>query len=298
MERGVSALTECKVTCELRHFLWCALTATTLSLAPQRALSQEAAAEARFQFLPVGLLYDPYRAGDKEPRSTATLVSRSGGPIYLDAVLGGRFGVVRQGTEGPAGTRAWQLDVEGAAFPRLNLRHISKSVESVDFRFGFPLTGRYGPVAVKLGYYHLSSHVGDEYLERNPGAVRRNYVRDAVAAGITYDLTGDLSVYGETGYAFYTSGGAKPWELQMGGEFHLPLERCWCGTPFLAAHGHLREEVDYGGSVTIVAGSEWRSPDGDRRLGFGLLYFDGYSNQYQFFDRQEELIGLTFWLGH
>jgi len=84
----------------------------------------------------------------------------------------------------------------------------------------------------------------------------------------------------------------------VGGEIHPPLEACRCGTPFLAVHGHFREDADFGGSVNILVGSEWRSPDGDRRLGLGLRYFNGYSSQYQFFDAQEELVGVTFWLGH
>jgi len=280
--------------------LWCAVTLTLAAtlVAPRRVLSQDVGDRASFRLLPDGVLYDPYRAGDKEPRASASLVTGAGGSVFLDAVLGGGFGILRYGTEGFSDARGVQLDVVGAAFPRLNLRHISRSVESVDFRFGFPLTARAGRAALKIGYYHISSHVGDEYLERNPGFTRRNYVRDAVATGITYNASRWLTAYGETGYAFYTSGGAKPWELQVGGELHPPFEGCRCGTPFLAVHGHFREDADFDGSVNVVLGSEWRSPDGDRRLGIGLRYFNGYSSQYQFFDKQEELVGLTFWLGH
>jgi len=285
--------------CEVGRLLWCfGVCSAAILLASARAIAQDATGEARFRLLPDGVLYDPYRAGDKEPRSSASLVSGAGGSVYLDAVLGGGFGILRYSMEGSSGARGVQLDVEGAAFPRLNLRHVSQSVESVDFRFGFPLTARAGPVAVKTGYYHISSHVGDEFLERNPGFMRRNYVRDAVTTGITFDLAQSLTFYGEAGYAFYTSGGARPWELQVGGEVHPLFEACRCGNPFLAVHGHFREDADFGGSVNILVGSEWRSPGGDRRLGLGLRYFNGYSSQYQFFDRQEELVGVTFWLGH
>jgi hypothetical protein len=296
MERRASALSGVRVG----RIPWLAVTLTwTMMLAaPGRVLSQDGGERARFRLLPEGVLYDPYRAGDKEPRASASLLTGENGSIFLDAVLGGGFGIVRYGTESPSGPSAVQLDVEGAAFPRLNLRHVSQSVESVDFRFGFPLTARAGPVAVKTGYYHISSHVGDEYLERNPGFTRRNYVRDAVQTGVTYNHSSWLTAYGEMGYAFYTSGGAKPWELQLGGELHPRLEGCRCGHPFLAVHGHFREDADFGGSLNLVLGSEWRSPDGDRRLGLGLRFFDGYSSQYQFFDRQEELVGLAFWLGH
>lgn len=281
------------------RILWCVLACTTATLfAPANVLSQESRDAGRFQLLPNGTLFDRYRAGDKEPRSSASLMSRKGGPVYLDAVLGGAFGLVRYGADGSSEAWGVQLDVEGAAFPRLNLRHVSKSVESVDFRFGFPVTARAGPLAVKTGYDHVSSHVGDEFLERNPGFTRRNYVRDAVRTGIMFDVARSLTLYGEAGYAFYTSGGARPWEVQLGGDLHPPLVGCWCGTPFLAVHGHFREEADFGGSLNAVLGSEWRSLDGERGLGLALRYFNGYSSQYQFFDRQERLVGLMFWLGH
>jgi hypothetical protein len=274
-----------------------ALAAAALPLLPCRAWSQETPSEAHLQFLPAGLLYESHHAGDKEPRFSAGLSSRSDGPTYLDGVLGGRIGVVRYG-DGPTGRWGWQLDVEAAAFVRLNLDKLSQAFESVDFRFGFPLTSRVGSVAFKAGYYHLSSHAGDEFLERNPGVTRINYVRDEILTGVTYDVIAGLSGYGEAGYAFYTSGGAEPWELQFGAEYRLPLEGCACGRPFVAVNGHLREEVGFGGSFNAVVGSEWRSRDGDRRLGFGLRYFRGKSSQYQFFDVQEELIGLMIWLGH
>ena len=32
---------------------------------------------------------------------------------------------------------------------------------------------------MKLAYYHISAHIGDEFLERNPTFERVNYVRDA-----------------------------------------------------------------------------------------------------------------------
>jgi len=39
---------------------------------------------------------------------------------------------------------------------------------ATDFRFGVPLTYGEGPWRTKFGFYHLSSHVGDEYLLKNP----------------------------------------------------------------------------------------------------------------------------------
>ena len=64
-------------------------------------------------------------------------------------------------------------------------------VEAVDFRGGGYFSYSDGLLAYKLGYYHLSSHVGDEFLLKNPGFQRINYVRDAMVLGVSWDMTSD-----------------------------------------------------------------------------------------------------------
>lgn len=250
-----------------------------------------------FQFLPDGLLYHSYLAGEKEPRFSGALLWDTQGGTYLDAVLGGRVGIFRYGSEGPRNPQGWQLDVEGAAFPRLNIDE-NHDLESADFRFGVPFTSRRGPLAVKFAYYHISSHVGDEFLVRNPGFVRVNYVRDALVYGLTYSLNPDLKIYGEVSYAFYVAGGAEPWEFQFGAEYSPAVALCPLGAPFLAVNGHTREEVDFGGSVNVIGGWEWRSRRSDRQIRVGAQYFNGKSSQYAFFSQHEELLGFGIWFDY
>jgi hypothetical protein len=198
-----------------------------------------------------------------------------------------RFGTIALLPDG------WQLDIEAAAMPRLNLDEIKDSFESADFRFGFPLTFRKGAFAAKAGYYHISSHAGDEYLRRNSGFRRINYVRDSFVYGVAFDFEAGLRTYAEGGYAFYTSGGAEPWELQFGTEYGRAVAGCDCSGPFLALNAHLREELDFGGSVNVLAGWEWRREDSAERLRVGIRYFEGDSPQYQFLGQHERLMGLA-----
>ena len=76
-----------------------------------------------------------------------------------DVSLGGRVGIVRLGSEGPHNPQGVQLDFEGAAFPRLDIEK-QEDLESADFRIGVPLTWAYGPWHWRIGYDHISSHVG------------------------------------------------------------------------------------------------------------------------------------------
>lgn len=244
-----------------------------------------------WQVLPAGLLYRAYLAGEKEPRIAWSLLhARNRGPIW-EAALGGRVGLLRHGTVGAAGARGWQLDLEGAALPRIDPTLVSTPLESCDYRVGMQWTRRRGAVAVKVGYYHISSHLGDEFLLNNPGFVRLNYVRDSLIFGVMRDVTPDVQVYGEVGYAVGVSDGAEPLEVQFGVQYLPIADTGLRGSPFAAINAHLREDVDFGGGVNIEAGWRWRGALSGHVLRVGLQYYNGKSIQYSFYDRDEQLFG-------
>lgn len=246
------------------------------------------------QFLPDGLMYHSYIAGPKEPRFGLSILDKADQGGIWEVALGGRMGIWRFGTTDPINPEGWQLDIEGAAFPRLNVDE-SQDVDATDYRFGVPFTYHRGDWRFKFGYYHLSSHVGDEYLVRNPDYERVNYVRESLILGSAYNLSNDVMAYGEIGYAFLTSDGAKPWEVQFGVEYTTPNARSPHGGVVLAANGHLREEVDWGGALSLIAGWQWRGRNSSKTFRVGLQYYNGKSLQYQFLDRNDELIGVGVW---
>ncbi len=262
---------------------------------PAHRRCEECEAEPRYlQFLPNGLLYKPYLAGEKEPRFAAVWLYEKGRGWIWETAMGGRFGFLRYGTAGAHSPEGWQLDLEGAAFPRIDPIEGSE-MDAVDFRAGILSTWRSGPIAIKAGYYHISSHVGDEYLLRNPAFPRIEYVRDSLICGMTYDLNDDLTVYGEVGYAVGHIGGAEPLELQFGFQYSPAAANGWCGSPFAAINGHLREEFGFGGNINIVVGRQWRGPETNHLFRAGFMYFNGKSLQYEFFDKHEELLGAGVW---
>jgi len=262
------------------------------------ALEASAAREREmwlWQVLPDGLIYRSYLAGVREPRISTVLLDERGNGALWDTTLGGRVGFLRHGTQHPARPEGWQLDIEGAAFPRL-LTGVERDLASVDFRFGVPLTYGAGPWSAKLALYHLSSHVGDEYLEKNHDTARVNYVRDAAVLGLAYRPHEDWRLYAEAGWAFHMAGGAEPWEFQFGAEFSPARANGFRGSPFVAVNAHLQEEVSYGGNFTAQAGWQWRGADSGSLLRAGVHYLTGHSNQYQFFQRDsEQQIGAGLW---
>lgn len=241
--------------------------------------------------LPEGLLYKSYIAGEKEPRFSTAFLAEKGGDVLWDTVLGGRVGVVRYGTERGIQPEGVQLDLEGGAFVRL-LPEDERDVNAVDFRFGVPLTYREGPFQAKFGYYHISSHLGDEFLLKNPGIDRINYVRDALVLGIGYFPIDSVRLYAETSWAFFTGRESAPWDFQTGLEWSETYPTGIHGAPFFAMNIHLREETDWSGSLNILAGWQWRGFVSDHVFRAALQYYTGKNNQYSFTQDNQQLIGL------
>jgi hypothetical protein len=246
-----------------------------------------------FQLLPEGLLYRSYLAGTKEPRIASVWSDdRDYGKVW-DVALGGRTGFWRYGTCGGVDPEGWQLDLEGAALCRLDPILDSTPLIAVDYRIGIPLTYAQGPWQAKFGYYHLSSHLGDEFMLLTPDFNRINFTRDAIILGVGYFWTDAIRTYGEASYSPAASGGAKPWEFQFGAEFS-PTTTAIRGAPFAAINGHLREEVRFGGNVVAQVGWQWRGITG-KRFRLGAQYYNGKNDQYSFFDEYESKIGFGLW---
>lgn len=247
------------------------------------------------QVLPLGIIYHSYWAGIHEPRLGVQLSSVSGDGSFWDPTLGARVGIFRYGNADPLHPLGWQLDVEGAAMARLTLDDM-RDLETVDFRGGVPLTYGVDNWQFKLGYYHLSSHLGDEYAINNPGSLnnRVNYVRDSIMLGVSHYPVEYLRLYAEVAYAFNATDGAEPWEFQFGTEVSQSGITGFRGSPFFALNVHLREEHNFGGDFTAEAGWLWRNQIG-QVMRVGAFYFNGKSSQYQFYNDSQQQIGVGIW---
>ncbi len=258
-----------------------------LSLAPWETNVWE------WQLLPSALIYKSYLAGMKEPRLASQHFTSKGDGWLWDTTLGGRVGLMRFGNRDPIRPDGLQLDLEGAAQVRLDVPE-DVDVRSVDFRGGFPVTFGDGPSRYKFAVYHISSHLGDEFLLSNPGYNRLNYSRDVLVLGYSYFLTADFRIYAETGWAFH-SDVSKPWEFQFGIDYAPGTPTGIWGRPFFAVNGQLRQEVDYGGNFVAQAGWAWLSDENARLLRIGAHYYNGYSNQFSFYNQHEQQIGMGVW---
>ncbi len=251
-----------------------------------------------YQLLPKGLLYRSYIAGEKEPRFQSIWLNETGRGRVWETQMGGRIGLVRYANckeDGRVG--AWQLDMEGGAQARVDPEQNS-DLEAVDYRFGILSTWRFGQNAFKAGYYHLSSHAGDEYLLANPGFIRVNYVRDSAIIGWTHDFTEDSQIYGEVAYAGGHEGGAEPLELQYGYQYTPLRAYGFKGAPYFGINGHTRQDFNWITSINTVAGWQWRGEETSHLFRVGLQYYTGPALQWQFAGRNETLYGAGLWFDY
>lgn len=259
-------------------------------------LASDPDADWTWQLLPRNLIYSSYLAGMKESRFSSIWFHDDRLGWQWDSTLGGRVGLLRYGTgeNFPYFSQGWQLDIEGSGMPRLDLEEGRRDLVSSDFRFGIPLTYGRGRYQAKFAYYHLSAHLGDEFLLRTM-ATRRNFVRDVLVWGHSYYLDENFRAYGEVGYAVHRDGGSEPWEFQFGFDWAPARPTGFAGAPFLAANAHLREEFDFGGNVVVQAGWAWRQRRGGPLARIGIHYLNGKSSQWELFDTFEEQLGIGLW---
>ncbi|HWL11249.1 MAG TPA: DUF1207 domain-containing protein [Planctomicrobium sp.] len=246
----------------------------------------------RWTLLPQGFLYRTYWASAAEPRLSTQYLKDVGGQRYLDSHIGGRIGLVRFGER--YAEEGFQLDILGGAKLRQDAEN-NLDMTGTDYRYDIPLTYRRGPHAWKFGFYHVSSHAGDEYMVRHPTFNRIDYYRDSLYLGYSYNPSPELRIYGEADYAF-SRDFAEPWHFQFGFDYGPAHPTGIRGAPFFAINGHLREELDFGGNVNLQAGWAWRGEGLNAgTLRTGLFFYNGGSPQYTFYDNSEQQIGWGLW---
>jgi hypothetical protein len=246
-----------------------------------------------WQTLPDGIIYKSYLAGVQESRLAAHLINIHQDGWLLDGHVGGKFGLIRFGNQADVLPQGFQFDIEGSAHVRLDIPE-EVDVRSTDYRAGAAFTWGFGRHQLKFGYYHVSSHLGDEFVIKNGNFHRLNYCRDVIILGYGINATPNLRLYAEAGWGFALDV-AKPWEFQFGLDWAPAYPTGMRGAPFLALNTHLREEVNYGGNFVLETGWAWRADENGQLFRMGLVYFNGESNQFSFFDVHESQLGFGIW---
>jgi hypothetical protein len=201
-----------------------------------------------------------------------------------------------------------QLSLAAAVFAQFDLGAESYDLLNADYVVGLPITMRRNWFSTRLRVYHQSSHLGDEYLLREPSnrRNRENLSFEAVEWILSVDARA-LRLYGGGEYLFRRSPSDLESYVAHGGVELRPDARViplgsLGGFRFVAATDlKASQEQDWKPSVSARAGLEYdRAAGGDsagRRWGFFVEYYTGPSPYGQFFREDIRLIGVGLHFG-
>jgi hypothetical protein len=195
-----------------------------------------------------------------------------------------------------------QLEAEAGAFCVFNHDDPSFPMQNADYYAGIPISYAVGPWAFRARFYHISSHLGDEYMEKTRHVHRKNRSFEAVDFFTAYQIKDHFLVYGGPGCVVHSDD-----------EMHIPplyfqygLEvRAWrhnftqlYGQPFFAMHFCNAQEHHFNFDTTYALGYEWGKLQGfGRKIRLFVEYHDGYSPDGQFCTQKTNYLGLVLSFG-
>ena len=251
------------------------------------------------------VLYPPMIAN---PRATIYQVSYHSGDCVMgvDSIafsLGDNFPIFRwRGVFGPGNL---QIDVQAGIWSvfRMGIHYHGEISELIntDYLIGFPLSYSFDKWAFRLRAYHVSSHLGDEYIVHHSHVHRVNPSMEAVDFFASYQVNSALRLYAGPGWVFHSDKTyplKPPLYVEWGGEVRFlgykDFYNKLYGTAFAAVYVRNWQVHKWRCDVTCMVGYEWSKLQGvGRKIRFFANYHDGYS-EGQFFKMLTSWTGLGF----
>jgi len=238
---------------------------------------------------------DPHRRGFAYQRLTVDPVGiADSGEKRFGLKMGGRVGVLRLHSR-EREDRGIQLGVEMGFYGQFDSLYSQDNIGWDGF-YGLILTsGLTSRLAGKVGFMHVSSHLGDEYAERTDRR-RIGYTREELVAGLSFQVVELLRLYGEVGWAYTLRSDElqSPRRGQLGAVLGAP--RMAGGR--LGFYGGVDvstwEERDWRVDVALQGGLLFVS--GNREWRFGVERYEGRPPLGEFFDVDETYTAFGIWL--
>jgi len=251
--------------------------ALMVCLPPLRSASAE-----EWRYLTHQPLFQPLVADPREMRALLTFYSRGN---HLDGAIGKTLPLARKTTD--------RYDVEwgfhAAAFTYLNQRKLSFPMQSSDWWFGTYLSGG-RRIQWRLDFTRVSAHLGDALFEdETPIIYSREFLRFLAAT-----RRGPFRFYVGPGGNVHILPHEKKLFLQTGLEW---IARPAKGSARLYAAWDFKAKQEAGGVVNnaLQAGWQWGDAEQGRIFRIGLTYFNGHSENGQFYkEREKKLTGGIF----
>lgn len=149
--------------------------------------------------------------------------------------------------------------------------------------------------AHRFGIHHISSHVGDELIERT-GLKRINYTRQEMRYGLMWFMSPHWQSYAEIGKGYDLRNKAlqKLWRSEIG--FQYENEKYWMSKLgwYMGADFSSYEENNWDINTSLHLGLISRA--NERKYRFGIAFYEGRSPLGEFFQRKEKYISFGLWI--
>ncbi len=249
-------------------------------------------------------VFRPLWADPKQPQLFAALqgvrVRSNDSSVNLGSVgFGENIGLVgrRDGCNG------WQVGLLGGVFAQFDLDSGSTDLINADYVIGIPVSWRRGLFSTRVRLYHQSSHLGDEFLLRDPQFNRVNLSFEALEAILSLDAPGGWGrVYAGGSYLIHREPATLDrigvqWGVELRGRTVVaPILRTQMPrlrlTPVFGADFKSFEELSWMVNTNVVGGIEWSKAGADRRLRLLANYYHGFAPYGQFFALEVEWFGI------
>jgi hypothetical protein len=240
-------------------------------------------------------VFPPLLADPREIQLALRLVTPVSGQNHGEIAVGDYFGLYRWVL--PWNESYLQWSVAGGVFSRFDLVAEEKDNEVNDFSANMPVDLRIGKFSARVMPYHLSSHLGDDYIKRT-GVVPSKYTFDSFKTLLAYDPWTSVRVYSGFNYIIRNETSAKGRvALQAGTEWK---SRWW-------GHGHAQlywandfqswQRIGWNPTLNTQLGVRIANhPDDKEAVAIFTEYGTGHMAYGQFYQREEShwVLGVRF----
>ena len=253
------------------------------------------ASKPKFVFSPDSALFSEYLAGKNFPRNRLGVRKFDftdifhAGKLRYGISLGGRFKLIRYATEesNPKGLQ-WnfsagmnqQTDLE-EGLDVIGWDGIMRSETT------FTITDK---LTFKFGVFHISGHIGDEYLEKVKRK-RKSYARNEIILALSYNPIMKLRSFLEAGYDYSTNRAAPddPYRFQLGFEYfgddYFKVKK---PSYYFATNFESYQEDRWKVNQTYQFGLITRSNNWGRIYRLYFEYYTGKSQMTEFYNHREK----------
>lgn len=202
-----------------------------------------------------------------------------------------------------------RIELEGALWAVFDPCHESSPLIDADYYVGIPITYGIGRWSARLRLYHISTHMGDEFLVENlpKGFERLNPSAEYLDLFISNYITDDIRLYAGVGAVLEQDESFRcgRYFIEGGAEVHLAevqyVNKCskFYAMPIFGMHFRYKKDFKNHVDATYILGYEIGKLYGlCRKLRVYMEYHDGYSLEGQFSKRPTSYFSLRTSYGY